>query len=396
MNTRHPLLALAALLGPLSLGSLVAGQNWLQTTAPSTNWQAVASSADGAKLVAVVNGGLIYISADSGANWSTTTAPATNWSSVASSADGGTLLAAVDGGGLYISSDSGANWTLTSAPVTNWGSVACSADGTKLVAGGEGIFTSANSGTTWTETDPPDSFSFLLVSCSGDGTKLAVVGNDWAFHTSTNFGASWMATPLPGLEFSSIASSTDGTKLFMTSDGGNGSPPCWLGGFVSTSTNSGDTWTWFGGPTGSWSSIACSADGTRLVVAGCGYSFASGSIYTSPDTGVSWTSNTAPIAAWSSVASSADGSKLVAVVNGGGIYTSQTTPAPRLSLSPSGSSLLLSWSVPSMEFVLEENTDLTAPNWRGLTNTPTLNLSNLQYQVTVPLSAANGFYRLKH
>jgi len=70
---------------------------------------------------------------------------------------------------------------------------------------------------------------------------------------------------------------------------------------------------------GSWSSVASSADGTKLVAAQ-----SSGSIYTFASGG-SWTQRTTGLpgsAAWTSVASSSDGGKLAATVNGGGIYTS--------------------------------------------------------------------------
>jgi len=97
--------------------SIDSGTNW---TAHDSNriWQAVASSADGTKLVAAVFNGQIYTSTDSGTNW---TAGEINpdfdggntniyraWRAVASSADG-TKLVAVDypGGGtngfIYIS-----------------------------------------------------------------------------------------------------------------------------------------------------------------------------------------------------------------------------------------------------------------------------------------------------
>ena len=53
-------------------------------------WQAVASSADGVKLVAVVYGSSsrIYTSTNSGVDWTPTGPTNLNWSSVASSADG--------------------------------------------------------------------------------------------------------------------------------------------------------------------------------------------------------------------------------------------------------------------------------------------------------------------
>jgi hypothetical protein len=42
-----------------------------------------------------------------------------------------------------------------------------------------------------------------------------------------------------------------------------------------------------------------------------------------------------------------------------------------------------------------ENSDLST-NWTDVTNRPALNFTNLQYQVLVPTSAGNRFYRLKH
>jgi len=53
---------------------------------------------------------------------------------VASSSDGANLVAAISGGAIYMSSDSGATWTQTGAPSANWSSVASSSNGTKLVA----------------------------------------------------------------------------------------------------------------------------------------------------------------------------------------------------------------------------------------------------------------------
>src|ERR1700753_4303983 len=67
---------------------------WKQTDAPVENWQAVASSADGIKLVAVIAGDGIWTSTNSGSNWIKSGAPADNWISVASSADGAKLIAA--------------------------------------------------------------------------------------------------------------------------------------------------------------------------------------------------------------------------------------------------------------------------------------------------------------
>jgi hypothetical protein len=87
---------------------------------------------------------------------------------------------------------------------------------------------------------------------------------------------------------------------------------------------------------------------------------------------------------------------LVAAVNGGGIYTSQTTPAPVLNIAPSSNNLAFSWILPSTNFVLQQKSDLCTANWTDVTNLPVLNLTNLQNQVALPPPAGgNAFYRLK-
>jgi hypothetical protein len=79
----------------------------------------------------------------------------------------------------------------------------------------------------------------------------------------------------------------------------------------------------------------------------------------------------------------------------GGIYTWQTIPKPVLNVAPSGSNLLLSWTVPSRLFALQENADLASTNWTDVASAPVLNLTNLQNQVRLPLPADNRFYRLR-
>ncbi len=61
------------------------------------SWHSVASSADGSKLVAVVDGGQIYTSTDSGVSWTPRESNRV-WFSVASSADGSKLVAVVYNG----------------------------------------------------------------------------------------------------------------------------------------------------------------------------------------------------------------------------------------------------------------------------------------------------------
>jgi hypothetical protein len=50
---------------------------------------------------------------------------------------------------------------------------------------------------------------------------------------------------------------------------------------------------------------------------------------------------------------------------------------------------------PSSSLVLQQNFDLRSTNWTDVTNVPSLDLSTLRRQVTLPSPAAQAFYRLK-
>jgi hypothetical protein len=94
-----------------------------------------------------------------------------------------------------------------------------------------------------------------------------------------------------------------------------------------------------------------------------------------------------------------DGNKLVAVVyggvgNSGGIYTLQSVPMPRLNISHSSTNLMLSWLMPSTNFVLQQNSDLTTTNWTTLTNLPAPDFTNLQEKLTLLPTNYGGFFRL--
>jgi hypothetical protein len=185
-----------------------------------------------------------------------------------------------------------------------------------------------------------------------------------------------MATSSPSDSWVSLACSADGAKLIAS------------GGATYISTNFGGFWRLASTNAGY---VASSADGTKLVIAGT-------HIYTSSDSGVTWTSNNAPVYGWSSVASSADGSELVAAYDGGsnsGIWIGRTTPSPLVNMELANSNLMLSWGLPSTNFVLQESFDLTMTNWFTLTNAPSLDPTTMQNQVMLLQSiASQGFFRL--
>ena len=386
----------------LLMAPFALAQTWTQTSAPVTNWVSVASSVDGNKLVAAAYGGIVVqdqvgtvmpgpicTSTNSGLTWLETTAPTEIWQSVASSSNGIKLVAASIGN-IYTSTDSGATWCqATNAPsVLLWRAIASSADGSELIAaagagsGAGSIFISTNSGTTWLPTSAPIHEHWSSVASSADGKKLLAVPQSGWIYFSTNSGATWIQASAPDFEWQAVAVSSDGTTFVaaaqydyvLVDDGGP----------IYVSTNSGISWFQSGAPIAKWQAVASAADGARLLA-----SVNRGGIYTSPDSGITWVENRAPSQIWTSVTSSGDGTKLVAVVNGSGIYI------PMLGIALSSGEVVLSWPTNSINFMVQQNLDLSLTNWTDVTNSAELNLTNFQYELTVPLINGYGFYRLK-
>lgn len=379
-------------------------QGWVQTSAPITNWVSVACSADGQQIVAAVGeyvssaAGSIYISTNGGVSWVLTAAPVANWASVVASADGSTLVAGTFNfppDPLYISTNAGITWDTIALNAANefwgnWASVACSADAKTIAVGsadlageayGSQIFLTTNSAASWT-------YSRLQgypisLACSRDGSTM-LAGFDAAaglyLLISTDFGGTWNIGP-NGMWYS-VACSGDGTTMLApTGRGGAGT--------IFLSRDRGGSWIQVTAPGVMASALTLSTDGKEMVAVA-----KSSGIFSSRDSGLTWKQDDAPLTNWSSVASSADGCKLIAAVNGGGIYTWQSTPTPVLNIKPSGANLLLSWTVPSMNFVLQESPDLTTGIWSNVTAIRTLSYSNLQYQVSLPAPEGGWFFRL--
>ena len=396
-NFKNLLVASTALL----TASFVSAQAWTQTSAPVTNffWTSVASSADGSQIVAAANisdypyNGPIYNSADSGVTWISNAFSPKPWQAIASSADGITWIATANLV-VYTSTNSGVTWK-TSLLAINCSGVASSADGSKLaVAAKNSIFTSTNSGNTWVSNNVPNTWFFgVSLACSADGNKLAAGDSGGSIYTSADGGGTWTSNSLTKNKQLFVTSSADGNNLAAAAGGRN-----LANGLIYISTNSGATWMTSSAPSLMWVSIASSADGSKLIAAAAPPNIISSNmIFNSSDFGFTWTSNNVPAPAlgWSCVASSADGNKLVAGSVYGGIWTRQTTPEPRLDIASLSNSFTVSWTVPSTNFVLQQNLDLTTPNWTDVTDAPALNLTNLQDEVTLPMPAGSGFYRLK-
>ncbi len=159
----------------------------------NTDWRAVSGSESGQRLVAVASlyaGDTarrgVYVSQDGGATWARqaitgATAPTGNWSFVAASGDGARMVALDNGGHPWVSADGGATWNIRFG-YSNWSGVAVSGDGSIVSAleprddanGHTGyVFISPDGGgQTWNWTGA--SLWYRAVSLSFDGNWIAV------------------------------------------------------------------------------------------------------------------------------------------------------------------------------------------------------------------------------
>ena len=284
----------------------------LQASPGTTTWSALASSADGVKLVAGASNGTLYTSADSGVTWTQRTIAGTHsWSIIASSSDGTKLVAYDNTYGtntIYVSTDSGVTWTKRTSLYSNlyWQALTLSADGSQLVAAdgydtdaGNGyVYTSSDLGLTWSIRLSMPQGSTTNIATSADGTKMvAVQGQPGYIYVSTNSGVTWTSRTSAGSRaWQNVSSSADGTKLAAS-----------VAGSLYVSTDSGATWTARTSPGAEF--VASSADGSKLITAmNFGY------FSTSTDGGVTWTQQTSfGTGAWRQMAVSSDGSRLLVI-----------------------------------------------------------------------------------
>ena len=181
-------------------------------------------------------------------------------------------------------------------------------------------------GATWSKRDVAGSRNWSSIAGSTDGSKLVAAAWGGKIHTSSDAGANWTERPGAGdRNWLAVASSADGNKLAALYD--------W-GGYIFTSSDAGANWTARGVPgSHNWTAIASSADGNRLVAVA-----KDSTVFTSSDAGANWTERASSGSRkWSAVASSADGNKLVATVEDGTVFTSSDAGANWTERASSGS-----------------------------------------------------------
>ena len=227
------------------------GATWISNnvlSVPKGAKSSMVSSADGRELVVLFSfgsfGSALFTSTNSGAAWRTNNLPNGNWLALASSADGTRLVAA--GFGVAVSTNSGSSWTSTNSLPVVAACVTLSADGSELITIiGHQVFVSTNLGMTWTQTSAPATNWIALVS-SADATRLTALGggNNGSFnpipgpiYTSTDTGATWSLNDAPVQYWTCAAESADGSKLVAAAkgDAGLGPPGSTSGGGIWTS-----------------------------------------------------------------------------------------------------------------------------------------------------------------
>lgn len=309
------------------LGNFITyGKTWTQSSQGPEQWDSLASSSDGTKMVAAVYGSGGFISVNSGATWSEPFTTAAQCDSVASSADGTHLFIAVTNGGfLYYSTNSGSSGSWTGITGTDfggvqWTSVACSSSGYQLVAADSGGGLLVYSGTPPTLVNSyanASAWSAVASSANGSNLVAAVYGGDIYISSSAGASSSWSAVSPNGstANWKAVASSASGTVLVAAAYGGG----------IYTSSNGGTNWSQSSAPTGNWVSAATSSDGSKMIAAAQG-----GGIYTSANWGETWTPQTNSLsttANWACVTSSSSGATLAAgiysTLSPDGLYTSQ-------------------------------------------------------------------------
>lgn len=393
---RIPTSALAATLLSFALSPAL-GQTWVQSGAPAqVFWRGLTCSADGQKLLAAAWSQFnLYSSLNGGATWSS------NWilgvaspTGIAASADG-TSVAAIEMvwaewpyGVISTSKDGGNSWRLENLPADSpldyfyWTGVASSADGKCLAVHADRLpnraaclAISGDFGLTWPIRNTSNYWT--SVALSGDGSKIVATTLRGIF-LSGDSGQSWTFASALFHNWSSVACSIDGTRMFaVASDGA-----------IGCSTNAGGTWAYTLFPF-ALSNVACSADGTTVLVAP-GQTL--DPVHVSRDAGGSWTAADLPPDNWRYVASSADGCKLAAA--GKAIYILQTTPRPAMSIGIADTNILVSWTVPSAPFVLQQNVSLAETDWTDVPAQPPLNLTNLKHELRIQPEPGRMFYRL--
>jgi sugar lactone lactonase YvrE len=369
----------------------------LLPTPGGRQWTAVATTADGSRLLAGASGE-VFLSLDSGMSWSTNLISTASITAVSMSADGTNLVVGSGApanitGPAFVSTNGGKTWGKALSTNRNWFSLGSSADGTRVAAVdafAHAVVTSSDRGMTWETNSPPVFANWSSIASSADGQSLIVAGGGFngstngPVFTSTNAGTSWNLASLPVSNWKAVACSSDGRVLAAVAGG-------LRPGGIYLSIDAGQSWGSTGAPYTNWQAVAISADGKRIVALA---RVEANPLYISNDMGGAWQNITLPPAIWTALAISADGRTIFASGDQN-IIRLQTVGGPELVPAFHDGSLSVSWLIGTGAYQLQQAPDLSGSGWSSVALTPIRVLTNLQYRINLPLTGTAGFYRLQ-
>ncbi len=212
------------------------------------------------------------------------------------------------------------------------------------------------------------------MASSADGTRMAAgiwQGTSDGVYLSANSGGSWTLSN-SGKQIHGVAMSADGTEIVGVA----------TNGFIYLSTNSGSSWiTYPNSSSAGWYCVACSASGTKVVAGIFGGQIATNTL------GGAWGAPGSPLPStgnWTSVASSASGNTLVAADSGTGIYISSNGGASwRHKVSSSANLVSVTASADGTKMAAVANgggiytSTNSGVNWAQQSGAPTANWSGV-------------------
>lgn len=199
-------------------------------TDSNAGYRRVSSSPSGQHIAIMNNEGYVFTSNDFGVNFTRRVVSSEVYggyfADIEISGDGQKIIVPTDQrlGKVYISTNFGASFqAVTDLPQRNWSTVEISGDGNTLVAAaaGDNIWTSRDSGTTWKMTVfglEPRFKSWSSASISYDGEMIGVTRNGYTVVTSSSGGAGWdiRSGGATDADYQAIAASSDGLIMFIT------------------------------------------------------------------------------------------------------------------------------------------------------------------------------------
>lgn len=172
------------------------------------------------------------------------------------------------------------NWVATQGVPGTPSGVAISTDGRTIhwAGGTETVSSSTNSGVAWSLNVVPGATSVTRLVCSADGVKVAAIADN-GIYVSDNAGKDWTKTTAPAGTWTGLAMTADGRRLLASGNGANG---------LYQSLDGGGSWDLL--RTDNWLYVSCSADG-NVILASHGDQ---GVSLLSTNSGASWTDFKAP------------------------------------------------------------------------------------------------------